>query len=476
MRRGASEGHAVVVGASLAGLCAARVLSDFFPRVTLVERDRLPAGAEDRPGVPQGRHVHALLARGTIELERLFPGFRRRLLDRGVVELDFGLDAAVLRPYGWAPRQAFGIPLLLASRRLVESVVREAVSRLPGVTRFERSAATALRVESRDGRRRAVGVRLVSEERGTVDLGADLVVDASGRETKAPDWLRAVGLEPPAETVIDPFAGYSTRWFAAPDRLPDRWWWKAIVIEPRPPGSWLGAVLVPVEDRQWMVTLGGVSRHYPPTDEQGYTAMLGEIRSPLIAEAVRLACPVTPVYGNRQMANRRRHYESWAGGLDGFVAVGDSVCAFNPIYGQGMTTAALCAGALEKTLAGVDPAAADFARRFFRAQAAAQNDAWALATGADLRLPDTVGRRSLAARLFAGYGDALVFATRDDPVVHRRFFEVLQMLRPVSALSSPAIAVRVAWRDLRRRIARERRLSRPGTLVPMVTDRDPTNR
>ncbi|MGH7822781.1 MAG: hypothetical protein ACREQ9_23735, partial [Candidatus Binatia bacterium] len=269
---------------------------------------------------------------------------------------------------------------------------------------------------------------------------------------------RAIGLEPPGETVVDGLAGYSTRWYECPEQLPDGWWWKSILIEPRPPENMSAGVLVPVEGRQWIVTLGGLSRHYPPTDEDGFTAALRRLRSPLIAEAVALAKPISPVYGSRAMSNRLRHYERWGERLDGFVAMADSVCVFNPIYGQGMTTSAICARVLGEAIHRTGPAHPDLAPAFFRMQARAQRDPWTLATGADLRLPETQGPRPLGASLFGRYMDSLFLATREDPLVHLRLFEVLQMLRPVSALLSPAIAARVAARSLRRRPA-DRRVS-----------------
>jgi 2-polyprenyl-6-methoxyphenol hydroxylase-like FAD-dependent oxidoreductase len=440
-----SGGHAVVVGAGLAGLCAARVLAEHFERVTIVERDALPRGAEDRPGVPQGRHVHALLARGAAELETLFPGLRAALVGRGAVEIDMGDEAAILRGSGWARRERFGVPLVLASRRLIEACVRERLLATEQVTVRDRTTVTELRSRPDGEGLRATGASIVSRDPGSQsELAADLVVDASGRASKAPDWLRSLGLEPPAETLVDAFAAYTTRWYRAPERPPPEWWWKAIVVEFRPPECTLGGVLIPIEDGQWMVTLGGLARCHPPMDEDGFTAALRWIRSPLIAEAVAEARPISPVYGNRQMSNRLRRYERWRGQLAGFVAIGDSAAAFNPIYGQGMTTAAICARALGEAIRAAGPTDRDLPRVFFGLQARAQRDPWAMATGADFRVPEAIGDRPLSASLLAPYFEALVAATAGDPVVHRRFFEVLQMLRPLSALFTPSIVGRVA--------------------------------
>jgi 2-polyprenyl-6-methoxyphenol hydroxylase-like FAD-dependent oxidoreductase len=438
-----SSSHAVVIGAGFAGLCAARVLARTFDRVTLLERDRLPTAAEDRPGVPQGRHVHALLARGLLELERSFPGFRSRARELGAVEMDMGLETAMLRSFGWAPRQNFGVPVLLASRRLFETVVRERCRAIENLVFRDGTTVVGFCARPSSDGLRVDGVR-VAGDGGEAVVPADLVVDAGGRAGKTPEWLRAIGVEPPPETVVDGRWGYSTRWYEAPEKRPVRWWWRAIVLEGRPPEMLRGGVLIPVEGGRWMVTIGGANGEYPPTDEAGFANGLRALRSPLIADAVALARPISPIYGTRTMSNRLCHYERWKRRLGGFIAVGDAVSAFNPIYGQGMTTATLCARALESALAGSNEVAgAGFARSFFALQARAQRDAWTLATGADLRLPKTEGRSPLGVGFARPYFDALVLATRSDPVVHQRFFEVLQMLKPVSSFFAPTIVARV---------------------------------
>ncbi|MEW6299728.1 MAG: 2-polyprenyl-6-methoxyphenol hydroxylase-like oxidoreductase [Thermodesulfobacteriota bacterium] len=438
--------HAVVVGGSMAGLCAGRVLSDFFDHVTIIDRDAYPDGASERPGVPQSRHVHALLARGRQELERLFPGFDRLMLERGAHEIDFGRDFATLRPQGWAPREPDGFLLLFASRHLLESVVRQLLRQRTNVTLVERTSVTGLTTIP-NGRLRATGVQICPPDKGAAtELPAHLTVDASGRASKAPEWLRALGLEPPGETVVDSFAGYSSRWFQAPPaaRWPKEWWWKGIWIDIKEPKHLTAGVLFPVEQGRWIVTLGGVAKHYPPSDEAEFMAALAQLRSPIIAEAVRLAEPISPVYCNRAMANRFRHYECWHERLDGFIALGDSACAFNPVYGQGMTTGTLSAGILADCLKHYGPLHPELARHFFRAQAQVQKDAWLLATGADFRFPETEGKRSLSSRLFDPYMKALFAAAATDAVLRHRIGEVLHMLRPPAAFFSPPIVGRVA--------------------------------
>lgn len=449
-----NDSHAVVIGGSLAGLSAGRVLSDHFKHVTVIDRDAYPDGAVERPGVPQSRHVHALLARGRKELEKLFPGFDRTMLERGAHEIDFGWDFATLRPEGWDTRVFNNLPLLFASRTLIESVVRECFRALPNVTLMERTTVTGISA-SRNGNLRATGVSISPLDGGSPStIEATLAVDASGRASKAPDWFKTLGLEPPPESVVDSFSGYSTRWFKTPAaaQWPRDWWWKGIWIDIKAPEHMLAGVLFPVENGRWIVTLGGASKHYPPSDEVGFMAALETLRSPLLAEAVRLAEPISPVYSNRAMANRFRHYEHWQHQLEGFIALGDAACAFNPVYGQGMTTGTVSATILDQCLKQYGPTNPDLPRRFFREQGKFQMIPWMLATGADFRFPETVGERPKGNKLFSAYLENMFKAGNEDIVVRRQVGQVLNMLKPPSAFFTPTMIARVVKWILKRKL------------------------
>jgi 2-polyprenyl-6-methoxyphenol hydroxylase-like FAD-dependent oxidoreductase len=448
--------HAIVVGGSMAGLCAARVLSDFFERVTLVERDAFPDGISDRPGVPQGRHVHALLARGRIELENLFPGFDVLMRERGAHEINFGWDFATLRADGWAPRRRDGITTFFASRALIESTVRDLLRKRTNVELVDRTEVAAL-IAERGSTPTVRGVRVRSREGGGErELAADLVADVSGRSSKSPAWLREIGLEAPEETIVDSLAGYSSRWFKAPEpeRRPREWWWKGIWLDLSLPEHMMAGVMFPVENNRWLVTLAGVAGHYPPSEEIGFMEALGKLRSPILAEALKLAEPISPVYSNRAMANRWRHYERWNARLDGFVALGDSVCAFNPVYGQGMSTGAVSATILRDTLERVGASNPELPREFFRAQAEFQRGPWGMATGADFAVPGTLGERPWANRIFDPLTRQLFFAANDDPVVRERIGRVMNMLMPPSALFELPILARALAASVRRALSR----------------------
>ncbi len=445
--------HAIVIGGSFSGLAAGRVLSEFFDHVTVFDRDTFPEGVTDRPGVPQARHVHGLLVRGLIEYEKLFPGFEQLAIDRGATFHDHTLDFAVLRPQGWQPRYRSGLKFLSASRELIESCVREIFRHAPKVELRERTAVTGLCAD-RSGHR-CLGVTIPSGgpgRRETID--ADLIVDASGSVSRAPLWLQNAGIAPPRETVVDPLAGYASRWFQGPARWPADWWWWAGAYIRRRPDDLVEANFQLKEHNRWHLTLSGFNRRYPPSRESEFMAALRRLRSPLIAEMAALMEPISPVYSNRAIRNRWRHYEGWNQHFEGFIAVGDAYVSYNPVYAQGMTAAALSAQMLRVCLEQYDSSNIEFCRAYHLAQAAIQHDPWMMSAGVDLRFPFTVGNRPLLIRLFNIYLDGIGLAARSRPEVRRILVETAQLVRPLSDLFEARIALQVGATALKEGLAR----------------------
>jgi 2-polyprenyl-6-methoxyphenol hydroxylase-like FAD-dependent oxidoreductase len=445
--------HAVVIGGSFSGLFAGRVLSEFFDRVTVLDRDSFPEGVADRAGVPQARHVHGLLVRGLREYERAFAGFERLAVEKGATFHDHTLDFVVLRPQGWQPRYPSELKFLSASRELIESCVRDLFRKLPKVELRERVAVTGLKISREGGRPRCVGVTIPAGQGGNAAvikggkaavIEADLVVDASGAVSRAPAWLEAAGLKPPRESVVDPLAGYSSRWFKGPPpgQWPERWWWWAGAYIRRRPDDLTEANFQLKEHNRWHLTLSGFNRHYPPTREDEFMDYIKRLRSPIIDEMTRLMEPISPVYANRAMRNQWRHYERWNERLDGFIAIGDAFCHYNPVYAQGMTALALSATMLRACLEKYAPAGPELPREFFDAEARIQHDPWKLSAGVDLRFPFTLGERPFSMKLFNLYLDGVGLAA-NDPIVRQRLLEVAQLIRPLSELFAPDVAGRV---------------------------------
>jgi 2-polyprenyl-6-methoxyphenol hydroxylase-like FAD-dependent oxidoreductase len=430
--------HAIVVGGSIGGLLVARVLSERFGHVTVVERDVLPVDGTLRPGVPQARHLHALLSRGLRIFDELLPGLSAELRRRGAPVVEHGLDFRTLYPSGWHPIGATGLVLCPSSRGLLEQAIRERVRAIGNVTLL--APCTARGLVAAEGR--VVGLRVDRAGSGVRDLGADLVVDASGRSSRSPEWLDALGYGRPEERVIDAAWGYATRVYARPDGAPTDW--RGVLSLSRPPDERRTGVLQPIEGERWLVTLAGVLGEHPPIDEDGFLEFARGLRTPLIHDAMRSARPLTPIHGYRHTANRRRHYERMRPWPENFVVAGDALCAFNPVYGQGMTVCGLEALEIAAALDAAPAPSPGFSSRLQRRLARVVDGPWLMATGEDLRWVGTVGTRAgRVTRLLHWYLDRVIARIPSDPEVFRAFAEVGHLVRPPSALFRPGLMARV---------------------------------
>jgi 2-polyprenyl-6-methoxyphenol hydroxylase-like FAD-dependent oxidoreductase len=434
-------GHALVIGGSMAGLLAARVLADHVGRVTIVERDNFPEGPEFRKGVPQSRHTHVLMTRGRQILERLFPGLEDSLLEAGAVLIDSAEDLALLWPAGFAPRFRSGIPFLQSSRELLEFAARERVASVPNIRFLQKTDVTGLVPATQGEAVAGATVRSRGSGRGAdEEILADLVVDASGRNSDASRWLEELGYDAPEETVVDAHLGYASRIYERTEG--DARDWKALLVQAAPPDVTRGGVLYPIEGGRWIAGLDGVGGDYPPTDEEGFMQFARSLRIPMLYEAIKEAKPLSPIRGYRATKNVRRHYEKLSRQPHNFVVTGDAACAFNPVYGQGMTTAAIGAETLGETLREQDPAG--LSGRFQRRLAKTTSAAWLLATGEDLRVRGVEGPPPDAAtRLTNPYMDRVVELSLKDPAIYRTLLEVFHMTKPPTAMFGPSIAAKV---------------------------------
>jgi 2-polyprenyl-6-methoxyphenol hydroxylase-like FAD-dependent oxidoreductase len=442
-------GHAIVVGGSMAGLLAARVLADHFEQVTLIERDALTDTAQPRKGVPQGQQLHVLLPRGLGIVDRLFPGYGQQLKAAGAVSVRVPAESLVLTPAGWLDRRATGWSVLSASRPLFEWAVRRRLREVPGVTIMDRHDMTSLRT-SRDGRQ-VIGATLRSFDDAAsapLQLDADLVVDATGRGSRAPAWLAECGYPTPPKTHVDPHAAYASRIYRIPDGFSADW--QLVMLASRPPSIPRIGYLFPIEDGQWMATMIGAAGQHPPTDEDGFAAFVRSLRHPVIADALTAAEPVSQIRGHRGTANRLWHYERMRHWPERFVVLGDAVCAFNPIYGQGMSTAAVAAETLDACLRAHQQRhftgdLNGLAQRFQRRLARRNADPWMLSTGEDLRYPTTTGARATAVtRLQHRYLDRVVAAAIGDPGIADTYTRVLGLLARPTALFAPRVIAAAA--------------------------------
>lgn len=387
-----SSRHAIVIGGSIAGLLAGRVLADYFDQVTIVERDRFPEKPEPRTGVPQSHQLHVLLYQGQRILEQLFPGLTDELASKGAEAVDWTADYQWLFLGGWGPRFPSEITTNPCTRNLLEAIIRQRLADKSHVEFLEACTVTDLLTNT--GNTAVKGVR-VRERNGTeVELPAQFVVDASGRSSKAPKWLQGLGYEIPKETAINSFLGYASREYQSLSGQPLDY--KVLYLMPKAPDKPRGGVIYRVEGDRWIVALIGVGRDYPPTDEAGFLDFAHSLHSPEIYQAIKDAQPISPIYGYQRTENRLRHYERLSRLPENFVVVGDAVCAFNPVYGQGMTVAALGALILDECLKQRNQHRSNgnltgLAQRFQKQLAKVNTVPWLMATGDDCRWPTTEG-------------------------------------------------------------------------------------
>lgn len=437
--------QAVVIGGSIAGLLAARVLADVFDQVKIIERDQLPEQPDLRKGVPQSAQPHVLFTRGYQILEELFPGIGAELRAAGALMIDWAREFDHFSRGQWnakadAPSRVIS---LTCSRPLLEWAIRRQLANFSNVQFLQRSRVTGLLCDHQ----RVNGVRLQQIGRPTENIPAELVVDASGRSSQAPEWLESLGFIPPAETVVNPFLGYATRRYR-PLQQPD---WKVMLIDHSPPDRTRLGYMAQIEGGEWIVTLGGYGRDFPPIDHQGFLEFARSLPSPKLSEAIQHAEPASPIYAHRATANRLRRYEKTVL-PEGFICLGDAVCALCPVYGQGMTVSALAAIVLRDWLykqprrfVNGNYSSVHFQKKLAKSNALA----WAIATGQDSRFPTTAGRiqpgrfSKLLSKLSQQYVDRALRLANEDPNLHTLFMEVGHLLKSPFALYHPEVIFRI---------------------------------
>ncbi len=431
------EQHAVVIGGSVAGLLAARVLADHYAYVTVVERDRLPATPALRKGAPQARHTHFMLVRGWLMFESLLPTLATDLLRAGAVPVEQAADVRWLGATGWYPRYHSHLVTLSCSRPLLEWVLRDLVLRNPRVRLLEQSSVCGLLPDGAG----VAGVRLHryappaphGEEEA---LRAALVVDASGRTSRTPQWLAELGYPAPQESAIYPMVGYATRHYtrASGAPVPD---WKTLLVQNRPPHATRAAALVRVEDDRWFLTMSSVGGDYPPTREAGFDAFARSLPTAAVADFLDASTPQSPIYSYRIPRSRMRHYERMARWPSGLMVLGDAACTFNPIYGQGMTVCAESVLLLADVLR-EQQHARDRACRFQQRLARVLALPWKMAVAEDARYPTTRGAHpDPLMRLAQWYADGVIRHAAGSASAYQVLLEVLHLRRSPVVLARP---------------------------------------
>lgn len=440
--------HAVVVGGSLGGLLAARVLSESFKQVTIVDRDVMTTDPVPRKGVPQGRHAHALLARGREAFEELFPGLTDELVALGVSKMDFQSEFRWYNDGLLLCQQPSGMIGLGTSRPLLEARIRARVLALTNVTVMDGSEATDLVAAPGAPRITGVHVTRLGEQQSHQVLSADLVVDATGRGTRGPNWLEALGYPAPTTDRVEVGLAYGSRLYRRDPNGPQPAAVAMSVAHPR------GGAMLAQEGDRWIVTYSGLLGDATPLDHEGFTEFAATLPSMAIHDVIRDAEPLSDPLRFRYPASTRRRWEILPYVPEGFLAFGDAIASFSPVYGQGMSVSAVQALGLRECLQqGVD----QLAPRFFKKAAAIVDIPWSIGVDGDLRFPGVQGKRTARVRLTNAYLARLHVAAEHDPAVAYAFLRVINLLDAPPRLLLPSTALRV----LRGNIDRRSHIARP---------------
>jgi 2-polyprenyl-6-methoxyphenol hydroxylase-like FAD-dependent oxidoreductase len=415
---------------------SARILSAHFDRVTLFDRDALPAGIENRRGVPQGRHGHGLLASGRRGLKMLFPRLEKALLDAGAVPGDVIGSARWFQDGHYKAKFPSGFEALLFSRPLLEVTLRRQVLELPNVRIVDNTRVLGLMASSD----RVEGVRVQQAGERAVSYAADFVVDAGGRGSRSSEWLQDLGYERPVQDEVHVGLGYTSRVYR---RLPtDLGGDVAAIIAPTPPKQMRLGFMVAMEGNRWIVALGGWLGNHCPPDPERYLEFSKTLARPDIYEVISRAEPLTDAVTFGFPSNLRRRYDRLERFPKGFLVIGDALCSFNPLYGQGMSVATLEALALRDCLESAS-SPDEVWRPFFKAAARVIEAPWMIAAGSDFAFDGVTGSRPFATNAINWYLGRVHKAASTDRRVCRAFFDVANLLAPPPSLFKPSIVARV---------------------------------
>jgi 2-polyprenyl-6-methoxyphenol hydroxylase-like FAD-dependent oxidoreductase len=431
-----SRKRAVVLGGSMSGLFAARVLTEAYHTVTVVDRDELTGVSQPRRGVPQGRQVHGLLSSGHAVIEELFPGVTDEMVRAGAHIGDLAGNLRWLLNGIQLAQSHSGLTALTSSRPFLERHVRARVQALPGVEFLERT--DVLRLRTSEDHRRVTGVWVAGREKGSAEqvLDADLVLDATGRGSRTPGWLMELGYPRADEEKLTIGLGYTTRHYKMRS---DPFGTDTAINTMATPRNPRGAICAKVDGDRTVVTAYGTFGDHPPTDPEGFLAFIRSVSAPDIYDALQDAEPLDDPVGYRFPVNLRRRYDRLPRFPDGLLVIGDAVCSLNPSYAQGMTVAALEATTLRHHLrqgAPIDPLA------YFRDLSTYAIDrAWDLMAGGDPGVDDVGPTRT--ERFRHAYVTRVERAATRDAEVAQAYLRVIALVEPAESLIRPSLVLRV---------------------------------
>ncbi|MFI5530294.1 FAD-dependent oxidoreductase [Kitasatospora sp. NPDC051853] len=441
---GPGRERAVVIGGGYAGLLAARTLADHFTEVLVLERDEVGRETGAHPSAPQGYHAHAMLAKGAEVLEKLFPGLRGELEELGAPVFDYGERISFLLPTGYATRTSTGVRVQCFTRDELERRIRGRVLDLAPVRLLGGVRVQGLG-KGPDGRIDTVRYRTAAGEES--EATADLVVDASGRTTAIDEWLTGAGLPVSATSTVKAKITYTTMVF---DRTTEAQEYDLAYQMTFAPSVRRGGAMLAVEKGRWVCSLFGFEQH-PPTDPDGFLEYARTLDNPRLAEHIARRSRHDELRRYTNPGSTWRLHHRNPGWPEGLIAIGDALCVFNPVYGQGLTVAAIEADALGSLLRrhrSAGTGTAGLSRAYQRAAAEIIKVPWSLSTTSDLMW--SPGDRPLAARFAHWYNQQVFALARHDSDVWTRFVRVANMTAPSSLLMHPSVLAKIARRAVSR--------------------------
>ncbi len=446
-RSDAPRGTALVIGASITGSLAAKVLSERFDRVILIDKDSVPKHADTRAKVPQEHHVHLLLQRGRENMERLYPGFLGELEADGAEVIDLSHGVKWHLAGRWKNRWPTGITAHYCSRTLVEHRLRSRALLLSGVELMQRTVVQGLLWNS--DRTRITGLRINRPDAAAEDLAADFVLDTSGRGSSASAWLRAQGYDKPESEHVVSRLGYASRIYRRDPTMAAKW--DVLLITPRLPDNCRMGVISPIEGGRWMVTAGGWLGQFPEASEESFLGFLRDLPVPDIYDAIVKAKPLTDVRRFVLSGGLRRRYDRLERFPKGFFVLGDAVCSFNPIYSQGMSVSSMqvmaFAERFEDFIAGRVAAPELFGHTL-----GATRKSWDQARSGDERFPEVCGAGMPRNRWRDAYLDELVQASHEDRTITLALLRANNLMTDAPSLTGPRMILRTLHNSARRRL------------------------